>query len=39
MYVDMKAREVAKGRGCARAEAFKVIPTILLHFNVDTEGY
>jgi len=39
MYVDMKAREVAKGRGCARAEAFKVIPTILLHFHVDTEGY
>lgn len=39
MYLDMKARELAKGRGFARAEAFKVVPTILLHFNVDTEGY
>ncbi|MCR4401403.1 MAG: PIG-L family deacetylase [Firmicutes bacterium] len=39
MYLDMKARELARGRGFARAEAFKVVPTLLLHFNVDTEGY
>ncbi len=39
MYLDMKARELAKGRGCVRAEAFKVLPTVLLHFNVDAAGF
>ncbi len=39
MYLDMKAREFAQGRGFTRAEALKVLPTILLHFNVDSEGY
>ncbi len=39
MYLDMKARELARGRGFVRAEAFKVLPPILLHFNVDAEGF
>ncbi|MEW6228557.1 MAG: PIG-L family deacetylase [Bacillota bacterium] len=39
MYLEMKARELAKGRGFVRAEALKVLPPILLHFNVDAEGF
>lgn len=39
LYMDMKARELAKGRGFLRAEAFKVLPPVLLHFSVDAEGF
>jgi len=35
-YFDFKARQYAEGRGCVRAEAFKVLPTLLLHMCVDT---
>jgi LmbE family N-acetylglucosaminyl deacetylase len=36
VYFDGKAREYAEGRGFVRAEAFKVLPLILLHMCVDT---
>lgn len=35
-YFDFKARQYAQGRSCERAEAFKVLPPILLHMCVDT---
>ena len=35
-YFEYKARQYAQGKGCERAEAFKVLPTLLLHMCVDT---
>jgi LmbE family N-acetylglucosaminyl deacetylase len=35
-YFDVKARQYARGIGCERAEAFKVLPPVLLHMCVDT---
>lgn len=35
-YFDDKSRQYAKGRSFMRAEAFKVLPPILLHMCVDT---
>ncbi|MDI3299019.1 MAG: PIG-L family deacetylase [Bacillota bacterium] len=34
-YFEGKAREIGAGAGCELAEAFKVLPPIALHFNVD----
>lgn len=39
LYFDHKARDYAQGRGCERAEAFKVLPPITLHMSVDTINY
>ena len=35
-YFDFKARQYAQGHNCERAEAFKVLPPVLLHMCVDT---
>ncbi|MDI3316631.1 MAG: PIG-L family deacetylase [Bacillota bacterium] len=34
-YLEAKAREHGAAAGCELAEAFKVLPTVALHFNVD----
>jgi len=35
LYLDLKARELAAGRGFERAEAFKLLTPTHLHYNVD----
>lgn len=37
-YFEAKAREAGARAGCELAEAFKVLPPIALHFNVDAAG-